>query len=110
MPRWRESAEMEIEWKPTLIPASTPQESFLITDKMCARRLRDRVAREIAAIVYASGSEADCSHLIPVYRWLSDLAEDDAQVAYSPANAGFADHDNHAKIGEWGELVDWGKR
>lgn len=27
-----------------------------------------------------------------------------------PANAGFADHDNHAKIGEWGELVDWGNQ
>lgn len=36
--------------------------------------------------------------------------EDDAQVVHSPANAGFAEHDNHAKIGEWGELVDWGNQ
>lgn len=36
--------------------------------------------------------------------------EDDAQVVHSPANVGFAEHDNHAKIGEWGELVDWGNQ
>lgn len=36
--------------------------------------------------------------------------EGDAQVVHSPANAGFAEHDNHAKIGEWGELAEWGNQ
>lgn len=48
----------------------------IINDRVAAHRLRDRVAREIAAIIDAGGDGAQCADLTPVFRWLNVVAEE----------------------------------
>jgi hypothetical protein len=45
-------------------------------DRDAARRLRDRVAREIAAVIDGGGDGAQCADLTPVYRWLNAISEE----------------------------------
>jgi len=52
----------------------------LISDADSARRLRDRVAREIAAIVDAKPDNEveQIAYLIPVFRWLTAIADNES--------------------------------
>lgn len=47
----------------------------IFDDRAAARRLRDRVAREIASVIDGGGDGAQCADLTPVYRWLNAISE-----------------------------------
>lgn len=56
--------------------SSFPTQTPVFTDQEAAKRLRDRIAREIAGMC-RDGNTGLIETVLPAYKWLSDLAGDE---------------------------------
>lgn len=57
-------------------PEIEPLQPMSFTDRDAASRLRDRVAREVAACIDSGQDRDDIEHLLAAYRWLDCIASE----------------------------------